>query len=195
MKRLLLLVCVLLFVLLFGMVLEVDAVATVTSYATGCESFQAWGTTTAPYVVVEVYDPATGLDLFFDSFPVSGGALSVTAPYPVQAEGTILEYWVWGSPTPDPNDWDGEDYFYVTGPCVVPLGTAGIPAGFVFRSILCDTPVYDTPAGQPVGAARVTAGQTWYVNPVPVSGADGRQWTEIFVSSSTNPYVPTGCVN
>ena len=70
----------------------------------------------------------------------------------------------------------------------------GIPAGFIMHTISCTTPVYTDPAGVPVGEDRVLAGQTWYVDPAPVEGADGRQWTEIFVGSAINPWIPTECV-
>ncbi|MEP7290466.1 MAG: hypothetical protein ABI835_01730 [Chloroflexota bacterium] len=111
-----------------------------------------------------------------------------------QPAGTVLEYWVWGSPTNDPFGYDGESYFFAEVPCTAVGGAAGIPAGFVFRTIICDTPVYNTAAGQPVGDARVTAGQTWFVNPETVDGDDGKSWTEIYVSSTTNPFIPTACV-
>jgi archaellum component FlaF (FlaF/FlaG flagellin family) len=71
---------------------------------------------------------------------------------------------------------------------------APIPAGFVLHSISCNTPVYDEPAGQPVGANAVTAGQTWYVNPTPVTGGDGGSWSEIFVAGWNNGFIPTSCV-
>lgn len=80
-------------------------------------------------------------------------------------------------------------------PVVKVAGAPGIPAGFVLAVIGCDVPVYNTPAGQPVDGAAITAGQTWYVNPEPVDGDDGRQWTEIYVSSTTNPYIPADCVS
>ena len=70
----------------------------------------------------------------------------------------------------------------------------GIPDGFVLSTIICDVPVYDTPAGSPVGDGHITAGQTWFVNPTPVEGDDGKQWTEIYVSGFYNPFIPTSCV-
>jgi hypothetical protein len=43
----------------------------------------------------------------------------------------------------------------------------GIPDGFVLRSIVCDTPVYNKPNGVPLGTGEhITAGQTWFFNPV-----------------------------
>lgn len=71
----------------------------------------------------------------------------------------------------------------------------GIPSGFVLRAIACNTAVFDRPGGQAVGSNRILAGQTWYVNPKPSDpDADGRRWTEIFVSSFVNGYVPAECV-
>ena len=68
------------------------------------------------------------------------------------------------------------------------------PAGFVLRSIACDTAVYDAPAGQPVGSDSISAGQTWFVNPTPVTGPDGQSWTEVFVAGPINVYIPTSCI-
>jgi len=71
---------------------------------------------------------------------------------------------------------------------------AGIPADYVMHYIACTTPVYTEPAGVPVGNDRVLEGQTWFVAPEPVTGADGQLWTEIFVGSFINPWIPTDCV-
>ncbi|HEX3050807.1 MAG TPA: hypothetical protein VHP83_09155 [Aggregatilineaceae bacterium] len=71
---------------------------------------------------------------------------------------------------------------------------APIPTGFQLKTITCDTPIYGQPAGSPVGANAVKAGQTWYVNPTPVEGSDGQSWTEIFVAGPKNAYLPTSCV-
>jgi hypothetical protein len=70
----------------------------------------------------------------------------------------------------------------------------GIPSGFQLRSVTCNTPVYDQPAGTPVSGTEVTAGQTWYVSPTPVMAANGTSWTEIFTSSSPDGFIPTSCV-
>ncbi len=70
----------------------------------------------------------------------------------------------------------------------------GVPAGFVLRTITCETPVYNTAAGQPVGSGMIHAGQTWYVNPTPVDGADGASWTEIFNGGRVNGFILTSCV-
>jgi uncharacterized surface protein with fasciclin (FAS1) repeats len=70
----------------------------------------------------------------------------------------------------------------------------GLPSGFELRFISCDVAVFDTPGGTPVGSNRILAGQTWYVNPTTKDDAAGRSWTEIFVSGTTNGWIPTDCV-
>jgi hypothetical protein len=97
-----------------------------------------------------------------------------------------------GNGLPEQVIWD------LTGlsPCLPPppFQGAGIPAGFVMHHITCTTPVYTEAAGVPVGSDQVLAGQTWYVDPTPVEGTDGQQWTEIFVGSFINPWIPSVCV-
>ncbi len=70
----------------------------------------------------------------------------------------------------------------------------GIPSGFVLKTITCSVAVYDTPGGKPVGSDAIKAGQTWFVNPTPVKGPDGKSWTEVFVAGSANAFIPTSCV-
>lgn len=70
----------------------------------------------------------------------------------------------------------------------------GVPAGFVLRTIICDVAVFDSPGGTPVGSNRIKNGQTWFVNPTTKTAADGESWTEVFVSGSTNGWIPTRCV-
>jgi hypothetical protein len=69
------------------------------------------------------------------------------------------------------------------------------PDNFVLKTIGCTVPVYDSPAGKPIGDNKITSGQTWFVNPTPVAGKDGQKWTEIFVGSYLNGYIPTRCVH
>ncbi len=78
----------------------------------------------------------------------------------------------------------------------LPLGYQAepIPAGFVLSGITCDTAVYSSPGGGQVAGAKVTAGQTWFANPVPVTGADGASWTEIFLAGPNTAFIPTACV-
>jgi hypothetical protein len=74
-----------------------------------------------------------------------------------------------------------------------PVPGPDIPAGFVLRSIPCDVPVYTMPGGIPT-SATIKNGQTWFVSPTPVKDERGNSWTEIFVASSTNGFIPTRCV-
>ncbi|HMM28345.1 MAG: hypothetical protein AAGU78_11030 [Chloroflexota bacterium] len=84
----------------------------------------------------------------------------------------------------------------LTGECEgLPWATGPTyPAGYVQRTILCDVPVYNTPGGAPVGGNALKAGQSWHVNPTPVDGPDGQQWTEVFAGGYQRPFIPTACV-
>ncbi|HEX3052778.1 MAG TPA: hypothetical protein VHP83_19120 [Aggregatilineaceae bacterium] len=88
--------------------------------------------------------------------------------------------------------------YHNTGTCAglpdYPYQGAPIPAGFQLRTITCDTPVYDSPAGSPVGENRIRAGQTWYVNTTAKTAGDGSSWSEVFVAGYKNGYVPSSCV-
>jgi len=78
----------------------------------------------------------------------------------------------------------------------LPLGYQGVPVpdDFVLRSITCDTAAYSSAGGGEVEGAVVTAGQTWFVNPTSVTGADGASWTEIFLAGENTAFIPTACV-
>jgi hypothetical protein len=87
---------------------------------------------------------------------------------------------------------------YADDPCLPPSQTYQfegpyIPQGYILRSVICDTPLYDQPGGQPIAGTLITAGQTWYVNPTPVV-AGGTSWTEVFASSYVDGFVPASCV-
>ena len=172
------------------------AFATVSSYYTGCSTFHAAGTTDAPYVMLYVYSNTDSTELITQAFAVTGGSFDFTVTFAAQSAGEELNYEVWGSPSTDTANyaWDGESYFYLDANCQDVLSGPPIPSNYVLRTITCDVALFATPAGSPVGDARVTAGQTWYVNPTPVKGSDGKSWTQIFVSSYTDPYIPTACV-
>jgi hypothetical protein len=71
---------------------------------------------------------------------------------------------------------------------------AGVPAGYYQYNIVCDTPVYDSPGGYPVGDNMVTAGQAWHLNPEPEAGPDGQNWNAIFVGGVHIGYIPSACV-
>lgn len=74
------------------------------------------------------------------------------------------------------------------------LFEAPVPKGFTQRSLSCTSPVLDGPAGRAVGDNTVKAGQVWYVNPKPVVGSDGLNYTEIFVGGPVTGYIPTACI-
>ncbi|MBW4437441.1 MAG: hypothetical protein KME04_09925 [Pleurocapsa minor GSE-CHR-MK-17-07R] len=173
----------------------VAADANVTSYEITCSGVQVSGTTTAPYVTILVYDETTHTN-HYDVLQMVDGTFNYSFQYPTLPDGSHVYFEVWGSPLPDPGledfywNWDYEGYFPFEAHC----SPVSVPASFVPATITCDTPVYDAPAGSPVGSDRVTAGQSWSVNPTPVVAADGSSWTEIYVSGFLNPFVPTACV-
>lgn len=206
MKRMLLILSfALLVALLIIPAAGISADAYVSSWTLTCSSLQATGTSDAPYVTFYVYDNLTAVE-HFAVFPVTGGVFNYTFTFPEYPAGSDLFISVWGSlafytDLSDPNAWDSREYF--DNPNVLCLSASedsedvpgpGIPAGFELRTILCNVPVYNMPAGSPVGSDMLRAGQTWYVNPTPVEAADGTSWTEVFVSSYINPYIPTACV-
>jgi hypothetical protein len=132
---------------------------------------------------------------------------SLTIPYTVQDKVTLLvggnpvatgqidyscgaasasAYGVVGAPpTTDPGNPDAPL-------ALVPI-TIPIPRGFELRTITCDTGLYNAPGGQLVENAKITAGQTWYVNPIPVQDAAGVFWSQVFVGDWTVSYLPYGC--
>jgi hypothetical protein len=145
-----------------------------------------------------VYDAASALLSSFTDTRMLGQtagfaasyAYAPTAAYPI----TVRLYSAAG------NSLSETTIFSFTGNCgdtiQISGGNAGapIPAGFILRTINCDVAVFDSPDGHPVGDNRILSGQSWYVNPKSVKGPRGDSWTEIFVSSALNPFIPTKCV-
>jgi len=179
---------------------SVNADAYVNTYTLACAGFSASGTSDQAYVTLYASPDDGSGDAYFVVIPVVNGSYSGGLTFPEHPEGTAFSIEVWGTLAPyitfdDPNYWDSYEYFYSYEPCVKQVFTGpGIPADYVLRTIICETPVYDTPAGRPVGNAAVHVAQTFFVNPVPETAADGTSWTRIFVSSSPNPYIPTSCI-
>lgn len=183
-------------VLILGQLNAVEADATVDSYIVGCESVVFTGSSTAPYIYVYVYAWDTSTE-YVVPFAVSGD-FEVEVQYDKQADYASMYFMVYGSTegASQYGTWDGGSWLeiYEISCQPNPVGP-GVPSGYVLRNIVCDTPVYNSPGGVPVGDGRVLAGQTFYVDPTPVAALDGSSWTRIFVSSRVNPYIPTGCVN
>lgn len=132
--------------------------------------------------------------MFVDTFSGTDDLLSI--PYSVvpSANPISVRFFSFAG-----NGYAEETYYTATYSCPglpdAGFQGPGIPSGFQLHTITCDVAVFATPGGAPVtNGARIRAGQTWFVNPTPVDGADGQSWTEIFVSGYTNGYVPTTCV-
>ena len=79
-----------------------------------------------------------------------------------------------------------------------PVAQAGVPGPahpeeFVLRTIMCDTPVYNSAGGTPVAGSAITAGQTWFVSPDQVK-VGGTLWTEVFAGGWIDGFIPSACV-
>jgi hypothetical protein len=77
---------------------------------------------------------------------------------------------------------------------IPPASIATYPNGFVLKVILCETPIYDAPAGHTIGSNAIHYGQTWFVNPVAAKDSRGKAWTEVYVGSPNTVYIPSACV-
>jgi hypothetical protein len=112
--------------------LQVYASATITSFVGTCGSIAVSGTTTAPYIVLYVYNYTNSTQPLFAAYPVTGGAFSHAVTFASAGKGSQINYEVWGSPDSNPNDWDHEAYFNVTQSCsgdaspVPALGPIGV---------------------------------------------------------------------
>ncbi len=176
---------------------NVQAFADVDFAAQTCSSFQAQGTSNSPYVIVYV-DHWNGSmwEYYWEAFPVVDGEYVALMSFSALAfdAGDVVSYYVWGSPIPDWNGWDNEDYYYDSQPCDVGAPGPTHPASFVQLTITCDIPVYAEPGGAAVADTLLTAGQDWHINPVGEAAADGTIWHEIFVGSNELGWVPASCV-
>jgi len=77
------------------------------------------------------------------------------------------------------------------------IATNSTPAPFVLRIINCNVAVYDAPNGNPIPGAFITLGQTWFVSTqIPVTNANVQapNWTEVYVGSTVDGFIPTNCV-
>ncbi len=187
------LVVVLVFIV-FGQMLPTQAFATASSTYLGCDVFRASGTTDAPYVMLSMYNLITNVS-WYEIFPTGGATnyeLEIT--YPLQPSTNLIFFTVSGMTANDPFAYDLEPAVLILNTCTMPAPAPVLPSDYVLRTMLCTVPVYNVPAGNPVGDGRVLAGQTFFVSPTPVDAPDGTSWTRIFVSSYINPYIPTQCV-
>ncbi len=145
---------------------------------------------------------ADSLPTFWTSIPVDHQAHSITASFLLaayQLQSPILVQAGNGDGNQNPSGapFAGSGYYAAT-PCVFagPVAAGpGVPAGFVLHTITCTVPVFNTPGGSPVGSNVILGGQTWYVNPTPVTDRFGRFWTEIFVAGPVDAFIPTPCVH
>jgi len=85
---------------------------------------------------------------------------------------------------------------YSATPCGGTSGApgVGIPTGFILRTSICNTPIYDAPNGYLIGSNRLLAGQTWFINPISAKAPNGTRWIEVFVGSPVTVFIPAACI-
>ncbi len=198
-RWILLLAAALLLTVLVSPLHTVKADAYVGDYAITCSSFSASGPSDAPFVTLYVSTDGEDTAYYFVIVPVVNGTYSGTLNFPAYPAGTEIFFEVWGTLNlyndyGDDGYWDEGDFEYDYVNCVPGANGPNIPAGYVLSSIICDTPIYDSPAGSLVGSASVKLGQTFYVNPVAAVAPDGSHWRQIFVGGWVNGYIPSVCV-
>ncbi len=124
--------------------------------------------------------------------PVINGHFSGGMSIPEVPEGTpvLIEVFAVDSvefPFPISDPWV---HFEACQPHVGPYPAVG----YVSRTIICDSALYDGPAGNPISGTMVYTGQTFWVNPTAVTAADSTSWNQIFVGGWANGYIRSECV-
>ncbi len=118
------------------------------------------------------------------------GTLKFEVTYPQTFPvGTVIYSDTFQNPLPA----GGNPAARMTQDCGV-FGGSPTPPDYVLRTILCDTAVFDTPGGSPVGDNAVTAGQTWFASTTLETAPDGSAWVAVFVAGDKVPYIPAQCV-
>jgi hypothetical protein len=188
-----------------------QAAASISSYEVTCSKISVEGFSDQPYVALRAYEvfstdidgAAIGgqpriADAWLDgspTYPVTAGHYSFTFNFSVP-EGTPISFRVFGATSSDGHDWDGTPGFEsiaATASCSNGYQAEPIPAGFVLRTIVCNTDVYNEPGGTPVGNGTLTADQTWFVSPTPKT-VGSQSWTEIFLAGPNDAWIPSACV-
>jgi hypothetical protein len=136
----------------------------------------AWEGTTLPYTI------EWRREVFKDGNPIASTRVFLTCT----ASGASVS--IINNP-PLPSIPSGTDD--LAGP---PIPTDSQGNLYPVMMVTCDTPVYESPGGNPVENATLWAGQTWYISPEDVEAPDGSLWRAVFVSSYTPVYIPTACV-
>lgn len=178
-----------------------NAYADVTDYTLTCSSFTATGTSDAPYVTLYVTQSIDDVvPLHYVVIPVIDGTYSGTLTFPAYPAGTELDFEVWGTLNPnsayeEDGYWDDDVWFYEIERCVpvVEIGPSW-PVEFEMRSVICDTPIYESAGGAAIANGMVYAGQTFYGAAVDTVAPNGSRWIQIFVGGWENVFIPADCV-
>ncbi|MBK9746927.1 MAG: hypothetical protein IPO91_09100 [Chloroflexi bacterium] len=195
--------------------------AVVDAYQLSCSGGSAEGSSTAPYVAIIVdyafaktssnqrtismpvkhtelirtgAKPLNGFIPFGHMVivPVVDGHFSGGVSIPEVPEGTPIMMYVFpvdNLETPFPI---GDPWMHIEA-CKLYVGPYP-EVGYLPRTIICDSALYDSPAGNPIPGTAVTIGQTFYVDPIAVTAADNTSWMQIFVGGWADGYIRSECV-
>jgi hypothetical protein len=133
-----------------------------------------------------LYRPSTG-ELLIDTYvSVSGGHFSWSGGYGGASPSD--ELWV--------DVWDGDSHPLrsITHCRNSSFEGPPLPAGFVLKTMTCTVAAAQSPGGDVVpGIKPLIPGATWFMSPTPVKDANGKLWTEVFVGSWNDVYIPAEC--
>jgi len=166
---------------------------------------------------VELPSPGDSIyDSFFNGSPVFNvinGQFTIYVTFQLQIPGQVMTFRVYGASVQNGIAWDGGPFSTVSAPCaqtipagypiptLIPVGGTGTstttvtstgenPDQFVLRTITCDTPLYISAGGDPIGNTQIKAGQTWYVRQRISTDGSGRTWAEVSIGG----FIPASCV-
>lgn len=152
------------------------------------------------YIRVQAYNAALGLpagglgQVFSGPLTAAAGSLTLTVNLASNpGSGTVIALLV--------SQLEGSTFASISDvslsyTCVSAVPTsAPASAMLVQRVIYCETRVYDSPGGVPVGDNMIHYGQVWYVRSVPELDRTGRRWTAIDTTGPFLGYIPTDCID
>jgi len=167
-----------------------QAAVTNLSYSVGCSSVYVAGTTDTKSVYIEI-DNANGgvLGSAYKNDPVGAalGSFGLLISFSQQQQGTVVLVYI--------SDASGIVVNETPVACTnaAPYTGIAIPPGFVLRTVVCDTAIFDGIDGMAVANNKIKAGQTWFVSPKSLAGKK-LAWTAVFVGSPDLVYIPSTCI-
>jgi hypothetical protein len=187
----------LLIITLFVRAPHVQALGTA-SYTFECPIIHVWGTTDDPIPL------PSGMFVGGSFFNLTTGFSFAYYP-PVTSSGSnyvfdeIIDFSRYGPVGPGHSVririWERfADLLDVTVVCLPAFDPNPFRTGYEQRTIVCNTPVLDTPGGSPMRNFRVSAGQKRFVMPKPVLGPDGQLYLQVRVNAKFVGFILLKCV-